>query len=394
MRRLHAGHWLGLTLFLMAPLAVVAPKGEVVLLALVALPLLARTVRRSTYRESLRSPFVIVLIALLAWGAVSTFWALDTMAALHRAGSLALLAIAAVAVFSACDVLVDEERRIVRKAALLGTALGGALLLLELTGGLPLNTALRGGSGDLKPTILNGALSVVAIMVWPAVLIARQMRGLIAAIALLLLVIVVLFLGEGNSARVAFGLAVVTVIAARHWPTITMRALILITVVGILAAPLLPATVLAPERWEAALSNVTDSAIHRLHIWRFSAERIAEKPITGWGLDSSRTIPGGDVEVIEDGASMQLHPHNAALQFWLELGTPGALGFAAIVLIALLSGRHLPREAQAASLATAVAALTVASLSFGIWQHWWLATLALAAVAVKIAAADAEPPPA
>lgn len=394
MRRLHAGHWLGLALFLVAPLAVVAPKGEVILLAFVALPLLARTISRGSFGEILQSPLAVVLLLLLLWGASSALWALDPPAALHRAGTLALLAVAAYAVLTACEFLVDEERRVVRKAAVAGLVLACILLILELSTGLPLNTAVRGAQSELKPTILNGALSVIAILAWPAALILRQDKGAWLAITLMLLVVVVLVLGEGNSARVAFGLAALAAAATLHWPAIALRAIVIVAVAGILAAPILPGTILAPERWSETLSQTTDSVIHRLHIWHFSAERIAEKPIAGWGLDASRIIPGGDVEVIKEGASMQLHPHNAPLQVWLELGIPGAVGLTAVVLIALLSVRYQPREARAASLAATTAAFAIASLSFGIWQHWWLATLALLAVSVKMAVADAQPPPA
>ena len=392
MKKLHAGHWLGLALFLVVPLAVVAPKGEVVLLVFVALPLLARTISRNSYRQSLRSPLLIVLTLILLWGAISALWALDPVAALHRAGTLALLAVAAVTVLAATDHLLDEERRVVRRSAVFGLIFGCALLAIEITAGLPFNSALRDSTEWIKPTILNGALSISAILAWPAALIVRQDKGPWLAIVLMLLVVFVLVLGESNSARVAFGLAVVITALTLHWPAIASRAVIVIVVAGILTAPLLPGNILEPERWSETLSHTTDSVIHRFHIWHFSAERIAEKPIAGWGLDTSRIIPGGEVEVIHKGARMQLHPHNAALQIWLELGIPGALGLTAIVLIALLSARYLPREAQAASFATTIAALTIASLSFGIWQHWWLATLALAAVSVKIAVDDAEPP--
>ena len=393
MRRIHAGHWLGLAVFFAAPLAVVAPKGEVALLALVALPLLARTLSRGSLREIYRTPFAVVALALLLWGALSALWALDLAAALHRAGTLALLTVASLVLFSAADYLFAEERGIVRKAAVAGLVLAGALLFFELVAGLPVNAALRAEGGVLKPTVLNGALSIVVILVWPVALILRQAGAIRLALGVLLLFIVVLVLGEGNSARVAFGIAALAAVTTLHWPAFALRAAAIVVTIGILAAPLLPETLLTPARWSAMLATTTDSAMHRLHIWQFSAERIAEKPIMGWGLDASRIIPGGDVEVIEDGASMQLHPHNAPLQLWLELGLPGALGLVAITLIALSSARYLPREARAASIAATIAALTIASLSFGIWQHWWLATLALSAVTVKVAVDEAEPLP-
>jgi O-antigen ligase len=37
----------------------------------------------------------------------------------------------------------------------------------------------------------------------------------------------------------------------------------------------------------------TGSVWHRAEIWSFVASRIVERPIAGWGLDSSRALPGG-----------------------------------------------------------------------------------------------------
>ncbi len=80
------------------------------------------------------------------------------------------------------------------------------------------------------------------------------------------------------------------------------------------------------------------SAGHRLLIWSFVGDRIAEHPLRGWGLDSSRAIPGGRDPIRPDETWLPLHPHNAPLQLWLELGVPGA------VLFALLSGLALARS--------------------------------------------------
>ena len=101
--------------------------------------------------------------------------------------------------------------------------------------------------------------------------------------------------------------------------------------IGILTAPLtLPALDRLPGLLTAA-DAIKGSAGHRLLIWSFVGERIAERPLLGWGLDASRAIPGGKEEIRPGLTRLPLHPHNAALQVWLELGMPGAL------LAALLS---------------------------------------------------------
>jgi O-antigen ligase len=133
------------------------------------------------------------------------------------------------------------------------------------------------------------------------------------------------------------------------------------------------------------------SAMHRFVIWKFTADRIAEKPFGGWGFNASRWLPGGDVNLSANPASVEpalpLHPHNMALQWWVELGLPGALLGAAVVALALGAVRRL-RDANSAGggVALAAAAATIASLGFGAWQSWWIAALALTAAFYAVVA--------
>ena len=83
---------------------------------------------------------------------------------------------------------------------------------------------------------------------------------------------------------------------------------------------------------------------------------------------------------------MPLHPHNAALHWWLELGLPGALaGAAAVALFARAAVRLPTRATRAAGLALVGSALVVSMLSYGAWQNWWLAAMGLAAAAMAVA---------
>jgi O-antigen ligase len=92
---------------------------------------------------------------------------------------------------------------------------------------------------------------------------------------------------------------------------------------------------------------------------------------------------------------MPLHPHDAALQVWLELGLPGAVLFAAIVAMfwSRLAAAPWPRIYLAASAGALAAALAAAAGAYGVWQEWWLGTLALAAFLITAAARAIRPPP-
>ena len=85
----------------------------------------------------------------------------------------------------------------------------------------------------------------------------------------------------------------------------------------------------------------------RMGYWTYATARIAEHPLKGWGLDASRTF----------GAAIGLHPHNGAIQAWLELG---ALGAALMALAWALAFRRLARDDRSlVTAATAVTALVV-----------------------------------
>ncbi len=136
---------------------------------------------------------------------------------------------------------------------------------------------------------------------------------------------------------------------------------------------------------------------HRLLIWDFAGKRIAERPLLGWGLDSSRSIPGGKELIRTDQRRLPLHPHDAALQVWLELGLPGAALSALLLgwLWLRLAAAAWPRLYAAAAGGSLAAASAVMSAGWGVWQEWWIATLSLAAfaiIAMARAAVDLPPP--
>jgi len=75
---------------------------------------------------------------------------------------------------------------------------------------------------------------------------------------------------------------------------IVARAAAVISIIVIVTAPLSFARL---ERLPALTEGADDvklSAGHRLLIWSFAGDQIAEQPLAGWGLDSSRAIPGGE----------------------------------------------------------------------------------------------------
>jgi O-antigen ligase len=195
-------------------------------------------------------------------------------------------------------------------------------------------------------------------------------------------------------AALAASLPITALLFAR--PRAVARVMAGVCALFILTAPLTLAKLDRIPGLFAAADSFKTSAGHRLLIWSFTGAHIAERPLLGWGLDSSRAIPGGNTEIRPGQNWLSLHPHDAALQVWLELGAPGAVLFALLLGFFWLRLDRLaaPRLYVAAAGGSLTAALAPLFAAYGVWQEWWLGTLALALFfGLTIARAAAIPSP-
>ncbi|MBA4749730.1 MAG: O-antigen ligase family protein [Alphaproteobacteria bacterium] len=177
-----------------------------------------------------------------------------------------------------------------------------------------------------------------------------------------------------------------------------------LTFVGMMGAPQITLRYLQPEKVEQVLPQTAKgSYIHRLWIWRYVAHRALEKPLLGWGLESSRDIelkqgllwgsekfcfPFGGKVPYEGCANeaIPLHPHNVALQLWLELGAVGAVLFSFFFCGSLIWIAHLPvsRSLRASMVSAFTCALVISSISFGFWQSKWVMTMIVTALLLHV----------
>ena len=388
--RIDNGHVLGAAAFAAPIVGVFAPLGLAPLLAVTAVAALAvARVRRDAWLAFPRG-FAAVLAAAVVWGLVTLLWAPQPRLAAAKLGELALLFAATVLVLGIAMNLGGVQQKRMERWLMIGFALALALLLLELIAGFPIRHLER--QWDAGPGIwlsFDRGATVLAILVWPA---ARALwrRSSLAAIVLWLAAVALVAVFSSATAKVALALGLAGFLGARIAPRAAAGVLAAIVVVTIVAAPFaaarIPAAEILQQQWPFNIDGATPgknpvrSGLHRLLIWQFTAERIAEKPLFGWGFDASRWLPGGDVAVMGGLPALPLHPHNAPLQWWVELGAIGALLGAAAALLAAGALRRIPDPRSAATgVALLASAATVGCMSFGVWQSWWIAALALAA---------------
>jgi exopolysaccharide production protein ExoQ len=365
---------------MLPPLLATVPRGAVALAAAAGLCAAALiVVNPSGSLLSFRRPAAI-LAALVVWGGLSAAWSIVPLRSLVLDARLAAMFAVGLALAAAADRIAAPLR--LAGCFLAGTALAIAITLIDLAtaGGVSQFVTVR----DFHAPRLNQIAAWLAIIALPAAALLWRRGGPALGLIALIVMAATVALLDGAAAKLAL-LVSLPVAALLYWRRSAIaHTAAVVAMLGILFAPLtLPQLVHIPRVF-AAVDAVKDSAGHRLLIWRFTGKRIAERPVFGWGLDSARAIPGGAVEVRPAQAQLPLHPHDAALQLWLELGAPGAVLFALFVGLLWLWLAEVPWPPLYAAAAggSLAAATVIAFTAWGIWQEWWLGTLGLALFAV------------
>jgi O-antigen ligase len=331
-------------------------------------------------------PLAILLALGIAWAALSTFW--SPFRPKHPQDSTAIkLAAEAVLYWAAWHgarrVDAAGRSRTLRILAW-GLAAYGVVLVIEgLTGGA-LYQGLRNAVHDpIRPDLGRKNLaqgSFVLALLWPVAAAGGRRGGAPAWLALPMAagtgLLAQLFLSDAPV--LAVGLAVLVGVLVWVWPRSAPKALGIAAAASMLVTPLLVAAVWASGKGR----HLPVSWAERMGYWTYAVDRIHEHPWRGWGLDASRTF----------GPAIGLHPHDASLQLWLELGLLGAVIAALIWIFAF---RRLAREARSLTTAATAGAMAVylffGAVSFGVWQEWWLALGALVAVIAALADDQAAP---
>jgi len=126
---------------------------------------------------------------------------------------------------------------------------------------------------------------------------------------------------------------------------------------------------------------------HRVEGWAYVTGRIFERPLFGHGFDAVRTFDATQEIRGYDMSLVSLHPHNAGLHIWVETGVIG-VGLAVFALI-LLAREMLDwvGDSRARAIATSgfvISATLISSISYGVWQEWWWASLFLGAALTPV----------
>jgi O-antigen ligase len=382
--------------FVMGPLAALAPRILVILLLVSGLLAAVTAVRPGQCWPPLRGWVLPSALALIGFAAASIAWTpIPGEAALKVLHLLALLGATVVLVWLARR-LTEEKRRGLETAFLGGLALGVILLAVEVLFDQPIYRLFNNlaPSGKIGTNTVNRSAVTLALMVWPAALICYRRGWRFLALALPLAYLAMSTQMTSQSATLGMVLGAPVAALALRWPHILRAILAVVLVVGFVAAPTIATTF-----YDAGLSRakwVFKSGRQRVEIWQYTTDLIDQAPILGIGLRATRAVDHPRRNKVVKNlkkTSRVHHPHNVFLQVRLELGAIGAFLALVFSLALLAATRRLDRAAQAFALATMASAIGMLAAAFGIWQTWWLSAMVLAGLAILVADRPDSPEP-
>lgn len=337
---------------------------------------------------------IAILLALALWAVVSMAW--SPYAALHAdlrrykdvEGLTALKLVLQAVLYGAFALFARETPRRWADRILLALTLGLGLILVVMivdafTGWAAYGALRQSVHAPNKDQFLQRNAGrgcfTIAVLFWPAaVWLKRRGWGLLTPLLAIGLVVASIGL-HVDSPVVALALGGLVLVAVQRFGRPAIWALLGATLLYFALTPAFFALAgphLPHFRSDHGVAKASWGV--RLDLWRFSAARILERPWQGWGIDASRVW-----------REMELHPHNAVLQLWLELGFVGA-ALGALFWLHVWSRIGAVAEQDPANAgvfaAVAMAYLSIGGMSFGVWQEWWLALGVIAVVVCDVLA--------
>ena len=402
------------TALLLAPVALIVPLGMAPLFVVMILALFILKLVNKEPFDAFREPSFLAIGLFLLWAATSLIWTPELPRGLRTVSKLAVLFGGGLIAIASTRHLTLREREICGTTLLIGIVGATIYLSVEMYGQGAIRSAILNifDGPAYHPFFLNRPTSIIVLMLWPAVIVLQQRFspwagwvGIAGALALLAA-------AESATSLVALSAgALVYLIASAPRLLPVVRVVCTAGVVlSILALPLFTGISTKIDSWNAT-SGVENSLAHRLYIWDFAATRTLEKPVAGWGIEAARGLARDTQQTsgqrpgesgldarkrFFESARMPLHPHNAGLQIWVELGAVGGLLFAGMVgwLMWAAGDRRKWGAASTPMMGLTTTALAIASSGFGIWQSWWMSSLWLAAILTLAVTKRPAPPPA
>lgn len=378
---------------LMPVLAVEMPRALAFGPALIGVAFFVAQAIKNKTMPAIPRASVVMILATIGLAALSIIWSIDPEVSLERTIKLCGVLLPGILLLGAAAALPLDNSKALLWIFPAGLALAAAFIISELVFDMPLYCVMRGidNPDTISKSVFNRATVTITFCAFPAYGLLRHYTASRKIRAAFILVLSALFLmTHSQSAQLAVVLGIIT---AFFFPYARKKAWM--ALFGLIAVLMLSAPYISIWAFNHLASTLDAMPVigekqgfagARLEIWDFISRYTLSNPLWGFGIEATRTIDNFDTAQIYHGDSSILHPHNFALQLWMEFGLIGAVSGALFLgaILHLMQKRLTPAQSRI-TLPVFIAALSVGATGYGMWQSWWLGLLLMTAAMCTIA---------
>lgn len=312
---------------------------------------------------------------------IGNYFAFDDADALSRTLKVFATLLAVLIFAAGLPVLEDEKHKILLDALLVGVICAACLLIIigimhpyriEFWREFRLFRLPLPGVYNLSHIVL---VFLAWISCWHTVQTQRTATGL----ATLGLVACATFLSSSESAKVGLIVLALLFVAIALIGRIAVYASALAALCWIWLGPWISrymsdwASSLSLNENFSALPHAVRTTLSRLEIWDAVGKRILQRPFQGWGLDGveHRGLPA--IKNIFFPGDYVHHPHNAAMQVWIDFGLAGPVALSIAIIFVTIKLALRPEHTLLWQSPLAYGMLLVAFIGHGLLETWWLA---------------------
>lgn len=315
---------------------------------------------------------------------VSCAWSIDPNAALKKSFSITALITLGLLLGQFCLNIDRSRLRPYYWFLSLGVIFAALLCAFDLYFGLPIYNFTRDGAYETNLSVLNRGAVVIVFLFFSALLLNKVtdisvFRTRLLAAFMFLSVALMLSLGKGQSAQLAFlgGLIGMAVFPSRY--SLSFRVLSFIVIGCLVLTPFIVQLLYA--HFVLDIQHLEwfrkANAGHRIEIWHVVMQYALNQPYYGHGVEATRYVTDYRHDFVYQDESAILHPHNFSIQIWMEYGVIGIGLFSGLLFSIIESIREMNISKRPYVVALFFAVLIVASTGHGMWQSWWIGVVIL-----------------
>ncbi|MBI1300805.1 MAG: hypothetical protein GC137_04010 [Alphaproteobacteria bacterium] len=352
--------------------------------SLLGIALLFHWIKIQKQDYQLPKEYIVTIILVITLIFLSLMWSVNAGEAAERALKISAILLGGIPLFMVSRAVSLDTLKQHFWLFPVGITVAALIIALDIHLDLAIYKIFHEPKPDnyYKTAVMNRGLIFTTLNIVPTLLCLKlsnlsQKQKVFFAFPMALSMVIALMISQSQTAQLIFILTPITLFFLPYKRKIFFKVFTACLFLCIILTPLIVQGIVAeflPLTMDVEWLRA-GYAGHRLEIWQFIIDYAMQSPIYGYGFEATRYILDFKPTYIFHEGTTVLHPHNFAIQIWIEFGLVGALLCAVLLIRFSWHIFTMPEQIRKHAYAFFILFLVVASISYGLWQSWWIGSI-------------------